>query len=189
VKTESQTYRKGGAGTIFDPQPPTPKQAKAYGSLTSSLAPLPPRGLTQYWINKPKILTAKLRTLAYRPAEVVYNSGNRFVGEAMSSLGSEGLVEMGACPSNLLGSENLRNIADLMVLNASIPEEYKLLRQAAKDGITVIAITIIEDKEMFAREKNVFTFSGNRFSSYEIERFIRDVLFQIRDRLYCGELE
>lgn len=186
MKTESHTSESDKVvETIVRAFDPSARQAKAFGALVAQLAPLPARGLTQYWIDKPRRLAARLKSLNYGPARISYPLGVQAISKAIDSLMSEALVQDAG---NLGEMAYDPRVVDLVILNVSIPQDREMVEIAASKGVAVMAIAINEDENMFLSRNNIYTFSGNRFDPFEIECFIRDLLFRIRDRLYMGEV-
>lgn len=157
---------------------PTPRQALTFGSALLKAAVLPKKELTQFWIDKPGVLASRMKALLYRPVrfEVPY-SASPVKDIVMSNLVGDGLVV------------ETRGDIDAKIVDGFSQATVEHGEALARSGIIVILRVIPEDAVKFHDKKNIFPFSGNQHSVGDLERFVRDVLFQVRDRFYCGPIE
>ena len=156
---------------------PGPEQAKNFGGEVSRQAPLPHKDLVQWWIDHPAMLANRLDTLQYRPARVYQSSvAPGRTSQVVIALMYEGLAVW----------TSILKETDLVIMGGSSPAAEAAAQECAAEGIATIVFVIEEDGDRLKSVANLFPFTGNKYDENELERFVRDVLFQIRPRLYCG---
>jgi hypothetical protein len=144
-------------------------------------APLPDATLATYWAKGSNwmCLSGLLRSLNYRPARIQFShhtSSHSPFFQAYANVVNSGLAIIH------MGNED----PDIEIVEFGGMDNYDRACELAKKGIAVMLQVIKEDRAIFKSEPNIFPFWGDQFSSFEIERHLRDMLFCIRERLYCG---
>lgn len=136
---------------------------------------LPDKILTDFLIDHPNVIVRKLQGLCYRPA-MVRGGENLTDGNVLEKLAQDGLVDY---------TRQLPKV-DLEIIGCFSPAAVEKARQRAALGIVTIAKVIKKDSHLFDEVPNIFVFTGNQHSDEEVETYVRAVLFQVRERFYCG---
>lgn len=157
---------------------PTPEAAQAFCSAVLGALELPMADLTKLWTDTPAALKACLTVLNYRPAlfHPVDHIATNPDYKVVLNLSMEGKARTG-----------WRDNFDVVIMDGFSPSGVQNAKEMAKYGKIVILKIIADDLKELQGIENIYLYAGNQHDAFEIEAFVRDVLFRERARFYCGK--